>query len=113
MKPRRPRAFDLCDGRIDRDRSRARSQEQAKHIEAASYHAAQARLRRIEKGDLDAHVKGELRAIRDIYTAHTDAAGASSLIASMAVQNIVRAPAARAEAERVFAKAANDGAADA
>ncbi|MFC0633272.1 hypothetical protein [Brevundimonas balnearis] len=109
MKPRRPRPFDLCDGRIDRDRSRARSQEQAKHIEAASYHAAQARLRRIEKVDLEAHVRGELRAIRDIYTAHTDAAGASSLIASMAVQAIVRAPVARAEAERVFAKAANDG----
>ncbi|MFN3354347.1 MAG: hypothetical protein ACK4Z5_12120 [Brevundimonas sp.] len=109
MSRRAPKAFDLVTGRIDRDRTRARSQEQAKHIEAASYHAAQARLCRIEKVDLEAHVRGELRAIRDIYTAHTDAAGASSLIASMAVQAIVRAPVAMAEAERVFAKAANDG----
>lgn len=108
MKPRRPRAFDLCDGRIDRDRSRARSQEQAKHIEAAAYHATQARLCRIEKRALEPHAKGELRALRDILTAHSDAAGASSLIASMAHQAIYAPSVARSEAERVFAANANE-----
>lgn len=112
MTRRAPPAFDVVTGKIDRDRNRARSIEQAKHIEAAAYHAAQARLCRVDARDLEPHAKGELRALRDILTAHTDAAGASSLIASMAVQNIVRAPVARAEAERVFAKVANDGAAD-
>jgi hypothetical protein len=111
MTRRAPKAFDVVDGKIDRDRTRARSAEQAKHIEAAAYHAAQARLCRVEKADLEHHAKGELRALRDILTAHTDAAGASSLMSSMAVQNIVRAPVARAEAERVFSAgrdAAND-----
>jgi hypothetical protein len=97
------------DGRIDRDRTRAQSKERAGYIEAAAYHAAQARLHRVEKADLEPHARGELRALRDILTAHTDAAGASSLMSSMAVQNIIRAPVARAEAERVFAKVANDG----
>jgi hypothetical protein len=97
------------DGKIDRDRERARSKERAGYIEAAAYHASQARLHRVEKADLEPHARGELRALRDILTAHTDAAGASSLMSSMAVQNIIRAPVARAEAERVFAKVANDG----
>jgi hypothetical protein len=109
MKNRAPKAFDVVDGRIDRDRTRAQSKERAGYIEAAAYHAAQARLHRVEKADLEPHARGELRALRDILTAHTDAAGASSLMSSMAVQNIIRAPVARAEAERVFAKVANDG----
>ena len=109
MKNRAPKAFDVVDGKIDRDRERARSAEQAKHIEAAAYHASQARLHRVEGANLEPHAKGELRALRDVLTAHTDAAGASSLIASMAEQAIIRGPVARAEAERVFAKVANDG----
>jgi hypothetical protein len=109
MKNRAPKAFDVVDGKIDRDRERARSAEQARHIEAAAYHASQARLHRVEGANLEPHAKGELRALRDVLTAHTDAAGASSLIASMAVQNIVRAPVARAEAARLFSRlSAND-----
>jgi hypothetical protein len=103
MKNRAPKAFDVVDGKIDRDRARARSKERAGYIEAAAYHAAQARLCRVERADLEPHAKGELRALRDVLTAHTDAAGASSLIASMAEQAIIRGPVARAEAERVFA----------
>lgn len=106
---RRTPAFEAqCIGRIDRDRSRARSAEQAKHIEAAAYHATQARLCRIEKRDLEAHAKGELRGLRDILTAHSDAAGASSLIASMAQQAIYAPSVARSEAERVFAANTNE-----
>jgi hypothetical protein len=109
MKNRAPKAFDVVDGRIDRDRTRAQSKERAAHIEAAAYHAAQARLHRVERADLEPHARGELRALRDVLTAHTDAAGASSLFGKMAEQAIVRGPVARAEADRLFAKVANDG----
>jgi len=51
MKNRAPKAFDVVDGKIDRDRERARSAEQARHIEAAAYHASQARLHRVEGAD--------------------------------------------------------------
>jgi hypothetical protein len=109
MTRRAPKAFDVVDGKIDRDRTRAQSKERAAHIEAAAYHAAQARLHRVEKADLEPHARGELRALRDVLTAHTDAAGASSLMSSMAVQAIVRAPVARAEAARLFSRlSAND-----
>ncbi len=115
MKNRAPKAFDVVDDKIDRDRTRARSKERAGYIEAAAYHAAQARLCRVEKADLEPHAKGELRALRDILTAHTDAAGASSLIASMAEQAIIRGPVARAEAARLFSRlsANNDKTGDA
>ena len=103
MTRRAPKAFDLVAGKIDRDRTRARSAEQAKHIEAAAYHAAQARLCRVDARDLEPHAKGELRAIRDILTAATDAAGASSLISSYAQQAIYTRAVKSAEAERVFA----------
>jgi len=52
MKNRAPKAFDLVDGKIDRDRTRAQSKERAGHIEAAAYHAAQARLHRVEKAEM-------------------------------------------------------------
>lgn len=103
MTRRAPKAFDLVAGKIDRDRARARSAEQAKHIEAAAYHAAQVRLCRVDARDLEPHAKGELRAIRDILTAATDAAGASSLISSYAQQAIISRAVKSAEAERVFA----------
>lgn len=103
MKNRAPKAFDVIAGKIDRDRNRARSLEQAKHIEAAAYHAAQARLCRVDARDLEPHAKGELRAIRDILTAATDAAGASSLISSYAQQAIYSRAVKSAEADRVFA----------
>lgn len=103
MKNRAPKAFDVVAGKIDRDRDRAQTKERAGYIEAAAYHAAQARLCRVERADLEHHAKGELRALRDILTAHTDAAGAASLFGKMAEQAIVRAPVAKAEAERLFA----------
>lgn len=102
MTRRAPPAFDVVTGKIDRDRNRARSIEQAKHIEAAAYHAAQARLCRVDARDLEPHAKGELRAIRDILTAATDAAGASSLISSYAQQAIYSGAVAKSDAERVF-----------
>lgn len=102
MTRRAPPAFDVVTGKIDRDRNRAKSLEQAKHIEAAAYHAAQARLCRVDARDLEPHAKGELRAIRDILTAATDAAGASSLISSYAQQAIITQAVRSAEADRVF-----------
>lgn len=104
MTRRAPKSFDVVDGKIDRDRARAQTKERAGYIEAAAYHAAQARLHRVEKADLEHHARGELRALRDVLTAHMDAAGASSLIASMAEQAIVRGPVAKAEADRVFSR---------
>lgn len=113
MTRRTPPAFDVVTGKIDRDRNRARSIEQAKHIEAAAYHAAQARLCRVDARDLEPHAKGELRAIRDILTAHMDAAGASSLISKAAEQAIYTPAVKSAEAERVFAGLNNTSTGDA
>lgn len=115
MTRRAPPAFDVVTGKIDRDRNAARSLEQAKHIEGAltteqfkqlqNWLVAQSTGANAGKPlILERNAKGELRAIRDIMTAATDAAGASPLISSYAQQAIITQAVRSAEADRVFAR---------
>lgn len=103
MTRRAPPAFDVVTGKIDRDRNRARSIEQARLIEAAAYHATQARLCRVEDCDFDAHLRGELKAILDTGSVRRDAAFAVSLMGKVSQQAIITRAVKSAEAERVFA----------
>lgn len=94
--------------RIDKDRRNGAAKARDAAVTANAYDATQVQILAVAQPDRVRHIEGILEACRDRLTAELDAAGASSIIAAKAQQAIIGGGNARARAEQLFARAAND-----
>ncbi len=92
--------------RIDKDRRSGAEKARDAKVTLRGYLSTRAAIKAVAETDRVRHCEGALDAIRAALTEQTDAALASSIIASKAVQPII-AKGARARAEQAFSKLAN------
>lgn len=110
----RPQRRDFSDRiltQIDKDRRTAAQKARDAKVSSDARMATVAAIYRQPHADRIRYCEGVLDGLRDVLTAHADAALASSIIAAKATQPII-AMGAKGRAEQAFAsliKAANDG----
>lgn len=88
---------------VDKDRRTKAQKARDAKVSLSAYLSTRAAIKAVSETDRVRHCEGALDAIRAALTEHSDAALASSIIASKAVQPIV-AKGARARADQAFAR---------